>query len=191
MANSNSDNTIENILAIGSSMSNIIDEVDNWLSLIRNRGYSTAASNIINTHNQTNHQNMQSEDSYVVDEEADSVVGRNNSSERHIGLLASSPEPDNNITSDSASDSTVSYVLFETDSNIESPQDESQQSTVVLSCPICFESLASRPALSTFCGHIFCKQCLTYSLHMKKKCPLCKKAITKPYQTHPIYFNTA
>ncbi|XP_035914139.1 uncharacterized protein LOC118512990 [Anopheles stephensi] len=57
-------------------------------------------------------------------------------------------------------------------------------------CPICYETLANRQALSTACGHVFCAVCLRRSLKLAKKCPVCKKGLTKANGMHPVYFAT-
>uniref|UniRef100_A0A182NHW7 RING-type domain-containing protein n=1 Tax=Anopheles dirus TaxID=7168 RepID=A0A182NHW7_9DIPT len=57
-------------------------------------------------------------------------------------------------------------------------------------CPICYEPLANRPAMSTNCGHLFCAECLKQSLKYAKKCPVCKKTLTGRSQMHPVYLST-
>lgn len=44
-----------------------------------------------------------------------------------------------------------------------------------LECPICFESLFSKPVKATICGHLFCVECLE-GLAAKAigLCPICK-----------------
>uniref|UniRef100_A0A182Q0I5 RING-type domain-containing protein n=1 Tax=Anopheles farauti TaxID=69004 RepID=A0A182Q0I5_9DIPT len=57
-------------------------------------------------------------------------------------------------------------------------------------CPICYEPLTNRPATSTFCGHLFCTECLKRSQKHAKKCPVCKKPLTRSGQMHPVYLTT-
>lgn len=54
------------------------------------------------------------------------------------------------------------------------------ESTTVLSCPICFEELmnSSLKPMSTKCGHIFCENCIQSSLSARKKCPVCMAPAT-------------
>ncbi|KAJ3656284.1 hypothetical protein Zmor_015371 [Zophobas morio] len=65
--------------------------------------------------------------------------------------------------------------------------DDSPAKVTVGSCPICFETLANRPASVTVCGHIFCKPCIMQAAQISKKCPTCRKAINSK-KIHPIYF---
>uniref|UniRef100_A0A182X3S5 RING-type domain-containing protein n=1 Tax=Anopheles quadriannulatus TaxID=34691 RepID=A0A182X3S5_ANOQN len=58
-------------------------------------------------------------------------------------------------------------------------------------CPICYESLADRPALSTICGHLFCADCIKRAQQLTKQCPMCKKKLWKASQMHPIYFTVS
>ncbi|XP_043645464.1 E3 ubiquitin-protein ligase RMA1 [Drosophila teissieri] len=44
------------------------------------------------------------------------------------------------------------------------------------SCPICMSPLEQ--PVTTMCGHIFCKQCLTTALNPFRNCPICKKSVT-------------
>uniref|UniRef100_A0A182JY53 RING-type domain-containing protein n=1 Tax=Anopheles christyi TaxID=43041 RepID=A0A182JY53_9DIPT len=39
-------------------------------------------------------------------------------------------------------------------------------------CPICYETLADRPALSTICGHLFCADCIKRAQQLTKQCPM-------------------
>lgn len=57
-------------------------------------------------------------------------------------------------------------------------------------CPICYETLANRPAVSTTCGHVFCAECLQRAKQHANKCPVCKRQLTKANKTHPLYFAT-
>ncbi|KAL1517078.1 hypothetical protein ABEB36_000889 [Hypothenemus hampei] len=55
-------------------------------------------------------------------------------------------------------------------------------------CPVCLEELGSvNQAVSTMCGHIFCKSCLEKTIKVNKKCPTCRKTVAKG-KYHPIYF---
>lgn len=72
-----------------------------------------------------------------------------------------------------------------------SPPAESPTSavpSVSVTCPICLESIFHQQAASTVCGHLFCKNCITQEIQIRKKCPMCKRAL-KRHQVHPIYFN--
>lgn len=57
-------------------------------------------------------------------------------------------------------------------------------------CPICYDALGNRPAISTSCGHVYCAECLLQALRVTKKCPVCKRGLTRPHQMHPLYFCT-
>lgn len=52
------------------------------------------------------------------------------------------------------------------------------QPRFALSCPICLDTLVNRQPVSTICGHLFCKNCITQALVNAKKCPMCKKALS-------------
>ncbi|KAG6663381.1 E3 ubiquitin-protein ligase RNF4-like [Carya illinoinensis] len=45
-----------------------------------------------------------------------------------------------------------------------------------LTCPICMGPVVEE--MSTKCGHIFCKACITTAMRMQSKCPTCRKPIT-------------
>ncbi|XP_066254909.1 uncharacterized protein [Euwallacea similis] len=54
-------------------------------------------------------------------------------------------------------------------------------------CPVCLEQLCgSTQAMVTLCGHIFCKSCITQTVQKTKKCPSCRKGLTKS-KYHPVY----
>ncbi|KAJ3632516.1 hypothetical protein MTP99_009517 [Tenebrio molitor] len=63
----------------------------------------------------------------------------------------------------------------------------SPEKVTVGACPVCLESLTSRPASVTVCGHIFCKDCIMKTAQAMKKCPTCRKPINSK-KIHPIYF---
>ncbi|XP_062563689.1 uncharacterized protein LOC134226741 [Armigeres subalbatus] len=60
--------------------------------------------------------------------------------------------------------------------------------TPSVACPICLESIFHQQAASTICGHLFCKECIYQEIQIRRKCPMCKRAL-KRHQVHPIYFN--
>lgn len=70
--------------------------------------------------------------------------------------------------------------------NSESSESGAQASAVT--CPICFDSIFKKQASSTICGHLFCHSCITQEIQLRKKCPLCKRKLTRG-QVHPIFFN--
>ena len=72
-------------------------------------------------------------------------------------------------------------------STASSSQPGSTQLESPITCPICLESVRDHFPVSTYCGHIFCKACLCKALVSVKKCPMCKKSLTK-FQFHDIYF---
>lgn len=62
-------------------------------------------------------------------------------------------------------------------------------SVIKRECPVCLEDFSqSRPMYSTFCGHVYCKDCIFQVLRTSKKCPNCRKSLNKN-KIHPIYFN--
>ncbi|KAL8160600.1 hypothetical protein V2J09_002137, partial [Rumex salicifolius] len=46
----------------------------------------------------------------------------------------------------------------------------------VFSCPVCIGPLVEE--VSTKCGHIFCKACITTAIAVQKKCPTCRSKMT-------------
>lgn len=54
-------------------------------------------------------------------------------------------------------------------------------------CPVCFDPLGGAvQAMATVCGHLFCEPCLKGVVKSTKKCPSCRKGLTKN-KYHPIY----
>lgn len=47
----------------------------------------------------------------------------------------------------------------------------------VLDCPICMAAFVE--PMSTRCGHIFCRGCITTAISTQNKCPTCRKKVTK------------
>lgn len=64
----------------------------------------------------------------------------------------------------------------------------SQEPAVAVSCPICFDSIFRKQASSTICGHLFCHDCISQEIQLRKQCPLCKRKLARNH-IHPIYFN--
>ena len=56
-------------------------------------------------------------------------------------------------------------------------------SKVDLSCPICTDLLVQ--AVTTPCGHSFCKLCLELALSTKPFCPICRDPCPFPHLMHP------
>uniref|UniRef100_A0A0A9CWR9 RING-type domain-containing protein n=1 Tax=Arundo donax TaxID=35708 RepID=A0A0A9CWR9_ARUDO len=54
-------------------------------------------------------------------------------------------------------------------------------------CPVCMNELTE--ASSTTCGHIFCKKCIEASIRAQKKCPTCRRKLTKN-SFHRVYLPT-
>ncbi|XP_026835137.1 E3 ubiquitin-protein ligase RNF4 [Drosophila erecta] len=44
-------------------------------------------------------------------------------------------------------------------------------------CPICMSALEQ--PVTTMCGHVFCKKCLTTAKILFHLCPICKKSVKK------------
>lgn len=68
-------------------------------------------------------------------------------------------------------------------------QNDSQTQKIKVSCPICLESAISREPVSTRCGHIFCKACISLALRNVKKCPMCKQSLVGKIPFHPIFLH--
>uniref|UniRef100_T1IQJ1 RING-type domain-containing protein n=1 Tax=Strigamia maritima TaxID=126957 RepID=T1IQJ1_STRMM len=61
----------------------------------------------------------------------------------------------------------------------------------VISCPICFDTdqeiaKNGNHLMSTTCGHIFCKNCISESIQKNRCCPTCRKRLTTR-QIHQIF----
>lgn len=54
-------------------------------------------------------------------------------------------------------------------------------------CAICLENIQLRQPTSTICGHMFCRNCITQAIDITKRCPICKRKLTRK-QIHSIYF---
>lgn len=68
-----------------------------------------------------------------------------------------------------------------------SSQSRRSQLESPITCPICLENVRNNIPVSTNCGHIFCKECLRQALQSVKKCPMCKKSLTRSSQYHDIF----
>lgn len=67
------------------------------------------------------------------------------------------------------------------------PSKQESPKPVKPSCPICFEVFGGEvTAMTTTCGHIFCKTCINQVAKTVKKCPTCRKAVNQK-KIHPIY----
>lgn len=66
--------------------------------------------------------------------------------------------------------------------------DKSPGAPQLRDCPICLDSFSSSKLVaSTFCGHIFCSQCVKTVMKTSRKCPTCRKKLTgKGY--HFLFF---
>lgn len=58
--------------------------------------------------------------------------------------------------------------------------------TTELPCTICFESMVGRSIVTTRCGHMFCKTCITTWIVHRPSCPLCEHLLTAA-DLHPVY----
>ncbi|NWR54628.1 RNF4 ligase, partial [Bucorvus abyssinicus] len=68
---------------------------------------------------------------------------------------------------------------------------ESPGPSGTVSCPICMGGYSEivqsgRHFWATICGHVFCCQCLRYSLQNANSCPTCRKKLIYR-QCHPTY----
>ena len=61
---------------------------------------------------------------------------------------------------------------------------------IKINCPVCMDSVLDKQPVSTACGHIFCKQCITV-VTMKKaaKCPMCNRTMKKG-SVHDIFLES-
>lgn len=66
---------------------------------------------------------------------------------------------------------------------------ESSDSLKGLLCRICFEPVKGREPVSTACGHIYCKKCLSKSVRgeAQRKCPTCNMILPKHNMYHRIF----
>lgn len=56
-------------------------------------------------------------------------------------------------------------------------------------CPICLEVTGFDRILSTMCGHLYCEPCIRNVIKIRKKCPMCNRAL-KPNQVHRIFLES-
>lgn len=71
------------------------------------------------------------------------------------------------------------------DANQPIPEAEKEASDeTALICPVCMSTL-NEPS-STTCGHLFCSSCIEKAIEKQKKCPTCRKKLTKR-NFHRIY----
>ncbi|XP_069140038.1 E3 ubiquitin-protein ligase RNF4-like [Argopecten irradians] len=60
-----------------------------------------------------------------------------------------------------------------------------------VTCPVCLDSderitRSGRQLNSTTCGHIFCNECIEGAIRSQKRCPTCRKTLSRR-QIHPIF----
>lgn len=66
--------------------------------------------------------------------------------------------------------------------------DSAPSKELSLTCAVCLDSL--NEASSTICGHMFCRSCIEASISKQKKCPICRRKLTKR-NYHRVYFANA
>lgn len=59
--------------------------------------------------------------------------------------------------------------------NENAPKVPELPSESMFKCPICMDPFIEE--MSTMCGHIFCKKCITTVVATQRKCPTCRKFI--------------
>lgn len=67
---------------------------------------------------------------------------------------------------------------------------ETEPQSVIISCPICMNSMVNRTPVTTVCGHLYCMACITKALKTKKECPMCK-TILRYKKLIKIFLQTA
>lgn len=76
---------------------------------------------------------------------------------------------------------------FEMQLKIEQAKDFPKPLKFKFECPICMnDMLGGRSILSTLCGHIFCKPCITTALRNNPICPVCRTD-SQISSLHPIF----
>ncbi|KFM61165.1 E3 ubiquitin ligase RNF4, partial [Stegodyphus mimosarum] len=60
-----------------------------------------------------------------------------------------------------------------------------------IECGVCYDGVdqitsSGRELVSSICGHVFCNECLEKSIRETRKCPNCRKKLTKK-QYHPLF----
>lgn len=61
-------------------------------------------------------------------------------------------------------------------------------SLATFSCTICLEPIAGREIMSTACGHVFCKSCISTSMKARMRCPNCQAHLDAD-KVHPLYLS--
>lgn len=61
---------------------------------------------------------------------------------------------------------------------------------LMLRCPICLDNLHVKAAVSTKCGHVFCRNCLQRALALSPYCPACRKTALQFQGYHALYLDT-
>lgn len=111
-------------------------------------------------------------------------------------LASQSPVAYVNIYSSDSSDSEIEEVPNNTNI-IDLSDDETETKLTRMAtfrghetiCPICLGKAREREAVSTQCGHIYCKYCITKSLQSRtrQRCPMCKKTLPARNPFHLVY----
>ncbi|KAJ4479893.1 hypothetical protein C8R41DRAFT_499863 [Lentinula lateritia] len=79
-------------------------------------------------------------------------------------------------SSNSSSTSTLNSGPYSRSSTIESPLSASTVAAVSLHCRLCMRDPCIDPT-ATMCGHIFCGNCITESVIVSPRCPVCEHAL--------------
>ncbi|CAH1782905.1 unnamed protein product [Owenia fusiformis] len=104
------------------------------------------------------------------------------------GLGSRTPKPGTSASGSSASGANnKSIASLSGDDSIESSPDAKK----TISCPVCLESAKNisrrkNQLMSTTCGHVFCKNCITASIKAQHKCPTCRTKLSLK-QIHPLF----
>ncbi|KAJ3926439.1 MAG: hypothetical protein NXY57DRAFT_1029010 [Lentinula lateritia] len=79
-------------------------------------------------------------------------------------------------SSNSSSISTLNSGPYSRSSTTESPLSASTAAVVSLRCRLCTRDPCVNPT-ATMCGHIFCRDCITESVIVSPRCPVCEHAL--------------
>lgn len=88
----------------------------------------------------------------------------------------------------SVKESKIAEAADETEETNENNEEEAKEKEATFTCAVCWCPL--KEETSTICGHIFCSECIRTAIKAQKKCPTCRRKLTRR-NIHRVYLPTS